>query len=108
MLCTKSSASIEYDSLACGTLLCACHTVIGVVRGRLALCKTSHRCSTVCMLQVRAALDAAPFTGAEAVRLGLLDGLLYRTEAISTLRGLPVREAAAPEGAAAGECGAAR
>ena len=59
------------------------------------------------MLQVRAALDVAPFTGAEAVRLGLLDGLLYRTEAISTLRGLPVQEAIAPEGAAAGECGAA-
>ena len=58
------------------------------------------------MLQVRAALDAAPFTGAEAVGLGLLDGLLYRTEAISTLQGLPVQQAAAPQGAAAGECGA--
>eukprot|EP00891_Asterochloris_glomerata_P004635 jgi/Astpho2/4635/Aster-00207 len=57
-------------------------------------------------LQVRAALDAAPFTGAEAVRLGLVDGLLYRTEAISTLRGLPVQEAAALEGAAAGSQGA--
>ncbi len=59
------------------------------------------------MLQVRAALDAASFTGEEAVKLGLLDGLLYRTEAISTLRGLPVQDTAAPKGAAAGECGAA-
>ena len=38
MLCINSSASIEYDSPACGTLLCACHTVIGIgiVRGRMA------------------------------------------------------------------------
>eukprot|EP00891_Asterochloris_glomerata_P007384 jgi/Astpho2/7384/fgenesh1_pg.00114_%23_29_t len=51
--------------------------------------------------KVRAALDAAPFTGEEAVKLGLLDGLLYRTEAISTLRGLPVQDTVAPKGAAA-------
>ena len=69
-------------------------------------CDNSHRCNTVCMLQVRAAIDVAPFTGAEAVRLGLLDGLLYRTEAISTLQRLPVQEAAAPQGAAVGGCGA--